>query len=395
MPTTIRSVHQGFTLIELLVVIAIIAILAAILFPVFAKAREKARQTACLNNQKQVATAVLMYAQDHDEMLPDASNVWGALSLDKGILKCPSKARSAIGYVYSFKIAGKALGEIPAPSDEAVTGDGERAAAAETNKIEATFDNIAYEVGDYSLTRHSGKVMVSYADGHVELSASAPAVSGLPMKAMSMADNILFLVANATSLNATEETPFKTRMEGLGATITLMNSTATLTATQIASQFEMVVVSNSVASNQAMILQLPAVTIPVFCMDTPSSVVMAMNGTANGTARPAIDIVLPTHAIAGAAGLSGNITIGTTGTNNSPNGSTSSGTVPSSAFRLATSTTTPYVAVWGYETGSTLYNTTNTAPARRLGWAYYSGTDLTANGWKLFDAAYTWTAGGI
>ncbi|MHB9025320.1 MAG: type II secretion system protein, partial [Armatimonadota bacterium] len=56
---------RGFTLIELLVVIAIIAILAAILFPVFAKAREKARQTSCLNNQKQVATALLMWVQDH------------------------------------------------------------------------------------------------------------------------------------------------------------------------------------------------------------------------------------------------------------------------------------------------------------------------------------------
>lgn len=59
--------HCGFTLIELLVVIAIIAILAAILFPVFAAAREKARQTVCLSNLKQIGTAVLMYAQDYDE----------------------------------------------------------------------------------------------------------------------------------------------------------------------------------------------------------------------------------------------------------------------------------------------------------------------------------------
>ncbi len=60
---------RGFTLIELLVVIAIIAILAAILFPVFARARERARQTSCLNNVRQIMTAMMMYQQDYDEIL--------------------------------------------------------------------------------------------------------------------------------------------------------------------------------------------------------------------------------------------------------------------------------------------------------------------------------------
>ena len=62
--------RKGFTLIELLVVIAIIAILAAILFPVFAKAREKARQTMCASNEKQLALAMLQYVQDNDELFP-------------------------------------------------------------------------------------------------------------------------------------------------------------------------------------------------------------------------------------------------------------------------------------------------------------------------------------
>ena len=66
---TRRAGRNGFTLIELLVVIAIIAILAAILFPVFAQAREKARTISCLSNCRQMGTAILMYAQDYDEKL--------------------------------------------------------------------------------------------------------------------------------------------------------------------------------------------------------------------------------------------------------------------------------------------------------------------------------------
>lgn len=72
--------RRGFTLIELLVVIAIIAILAAILFPVFAQAREKARQTTCLSNLKQVGLGVLMYTQDYDETFPLGSYLLGTMT---------------------------------------------------------------------------------------------------------------------------------------------------------------------------------------------------------------------------------------------------------------------------------------------------------------------------
>lgn len=67
---SIGRTRDGFTLIELLVVIAIIAILAAILFPVFAQAREKARQITCVSNGKQIGTAIMMYIQDYDEFYP-------------------------------------------------------------------------------------------------------------------------------------------------------------------------------------------------------------------------------------------------------------------------------------------------------------------------------------
>jgi prepilin-type N-terminal cleavage/methylation domain-containing protein/prepilin-type processing-associated H-X9-DG protein len=72
-----RSRPAGFTLIELLVVIAIIAILAAILFPVFAQARDKARTASCVNNQKQIALGIMQYVQDYDETFP---------SVDSGVL---------------------------------------------------------------------------------------------------------------------------------------------------------------------------------------------------------------------------------------------------------------------------------------------------------------------
>ena len=100
---------HGFTLTELLIVIAIIAILAAILFPVFAQAREKARQTSCLSNQKQIGLAVMQYIQDYDESFPleespDYSMDWTQLvqpyiknggtgySANKGVFACPSYA---------------------------------------------------------------------------------------------------------------------------------------------------------------------------------------------------------------------------------------------------------------------------------------------------------------
>ncbi len=105
--------RRGFTLIELLVVIAIIAILAAILFPVFARAREKARQTSCLNNVKQLSTAIAMYAQDYDDRLPFAYSfgdwwyeVLEPYTKNAQIFRCPSKPRYPIGYAWNYAGCG-------------------------------------------------------------------------------------------------------------------------------------------------------------------------------------------------------------------------------------------------------------------------------------------------
>src|SRR3712207_9365641 len=77
-PASAPNRRSAFTLIELLVVIAIIAILAVILFPVFAQAREKARQASCLSNLKQIGNALMMYVQDYDEQLPNGGRPVGA-----------------------------------------------------------------------------------------------------------------------------------------------------------------------------------------------------------------------------------------------------------------------------------------------------------------------------
>ncbi|MCW3059873.1 MAG: prepilin-type N-terminal cleavage/methylation domain-containing protein [Capsulimonas sp.] len=112
--------HKGFTLIELLVVIAIIAILAAILFPVFAKAREKARQISCLSNQKQLGLSVLQYVQDNDETFMACDNGngghgWASRVMpyikSVGMMKCPDDsttspdARVPISYGYNSNLS--------------------------------------------------------------------------------------------------------------------------------------------------------------------------------------------------------------------------------------------------------------------------------------------------
>ncbi len=172
---------KGFTLIELLVVIAIIAILAAILFPVFAKAREKAYQTTCTSNLRQIAASSQMYAQDHEESLPDGGN-WTAqigISTKGDGLLCPSTSHAiAYGnadYLYFGNkdsnggfLSGRSLGKIDDPSKTPMFGD-----------LVRPITNPCYVVDDGSQdcsniisavdTRHSNSsANIAFVDGHVE-----------------------------------------------------------------------------------------------------------------------------------------------------------------------------------------------------------------------------------
>jgi len=163
---------RGFTLIELLVVIAIIAILAAILFPVFAKAREKARQTTCMNNQRQIAIAISMYVQDNDEtFMPLDGTVWSSKLKaynEASIYDCPTKTGTGSNgnpqYIFNSALGGTALGDVPSPTETALTLDGQHAAT--TSPV--TYAYLIYAKGDVEL-RHSNYAVVSYVDGHVGL----------------------------------------------------------------------------------------------------------------------------------------------------------------------------------------------------------------------------------
>ena len=131
--------RRGFTLIELLVVIAIIAILAAILFPVFARAREKARQSTCLSNIKQISLGNLMYTQDYDEMTvifsqgPSGGNPqWHYLIepylKNTNIFVCPTQKPTVAWYgrIISYGVhrsTGVSLGSIQKPAETLAIAD--------------------------------------------------------------------------------------------------------------------------------------------------------------------------------------------------------------------------------------------------------------------------------
>ncbi len=159
--------NKGFTLIELLVVIAIIAVLAAILFPVFAKAREKSRQTVCTSNQRQLAIALTMYAQDHEQRLPNSTSWKSSIGGNSGITgkswECPSasKGESSIPvYGYNAWLSDRVTGDIDNPVSVVMTADS------------AGGVDVLNGAADIDINRHSSKAVASFVDGHSSAGAS-------------------------------------------------------------------------------------------------------------------------------------------------------------------------------------------------------------------------------
>lgn len=198
-----RACKHGFTLIELLVVIAIIAILAAILFPVFAQAREKARTISCLSNMKQIGTAVHMYVQDYDERLffrigwknsrsgyfptVDSERWWNLLMpyvKNNDVFRCASdsaptispdaNSKAAVPRSYMALVSAESLSlaQVDDPVETIVIT--EKWSARTDSWIEPYLGNMGPDVTDptkmyVTANRHTGEINATFFDGHAKL----------------------------------------------------------------------------------------------------------------------------------------------------------------------------------------------------------------------------------
>ena len=186
-----RRENSGFTLIELLVVIAIIAILAAILFPVFLSAKEKGRQAACFSNLKEIGTGLIMYVDDYEAYVHVQSSLQGKWSWPNrmmryvknfGVFKCPSDTmpppKNRRDYMCSYSInsllVGRKTSELGSPSRIIFIEDTfypDNPQGIYYHSINLANWGCGFNTGgplNYIDQRHSGGTNFCFADGHVK-----------------------------------------------------------------------------------------------------------------------------------------------------------------------------------------------------------------------------------
>lgn len=150
--------------------VPVVAVLAAILFPAFAQAREAARRTLCMSHEKQIATSLMMYAEDYDQTLPPSASWEAGLTGLSGerVLTCPSRRDASDGYAYNALLDHRSLKRVPSPSLTPMV-------------FESSLDrpNAADKLQSF-VRPHRNTGNVTFADGHVRAVASPPhATDGL------------------------------------------------------------------------------------------------------------------------------------------------------------------------------------------------------------------------
>lgn len=176
-----QSRRAAFTLIEILVVIAIIALLAAILFPVFSRAREKARSATCMSNERQIAMALLQYSQDNNRRFPPLNDPsqdgWSfALGIsDEAIFQCPSQGQDSTQGYTDYWMNSQLLGlhdvRVRYPSNTILIGDGDTYGSGYNMGPPGSPTGVGIQIwsasADYA-SRHFDGANYAFADGHAK-----------------------------------------------------------------------------------------------------------------------------------------------------------------------------------------------------------------------------------
>lgn len=177
---------RGFTLLELLVVVAIMVVLASLLLPAFSAAREKARQTKCLSNQRDIAMMIHTWVQDHEETYPDAATVWDELKVIPEQLLCPTMEAELLrgkrrddaaprqnDYAYSNMLSNKPAGAVKTVTEELLTVDA-NVSSRPQSAVAVNHGFNVFSAPEDIAYRHSDGFIASFCDGHVELLHEPP-----------------------------------------------------------------------------------------------------------------------------------------------------------------------------------------------------------------------------